>query len=206
MVNDPACPYPVFFFARGVSYCQESLYRVHIGVQSPVIIQYCKLCIPGITGKTLFLIPETEIIEFQGILQKFLRSRPSCQKGRCSCQDYKGMGITLFIWEDLVICCKACIPASVACIVKFSPEAFKPCIRQFLAARMAQEGADAVYMGHSGSDPCLPASILPGCSVISQIIGASSRRRKSVAEIQQILPDLLLKFSVFLCADLIFFL
>ena len=97
MVNDPAGPYPVFFFSCSVSYCQKSLYRVHIGVQSPVIVQHCKLCIPGIAGKSLFLIPETKIIEFQRVFQKFFRSRPSCQKGRCSCQDHKSVGITLLI-------------------------------------------------------------------------------------------------------------
>src|SRR5699024_1620832 len=115
------------------------------------------------------------------------------------------MGVTLFIWKDLVLCCKACIPASVFGIVKFFTKTFQPCIRQLLAARVSQKSADTIYMGHPGSDPGLTVSFLPRGSVISQIIGTALGRRKSVSEVQKVFPDLLLKFFVFFCVNLIFF-
>ena len=68
MVNDPARSHSVFFLSGSISYRQKSLYCMHIGVQSPIVIQYREFCIPGITGKSFFLIPEPKIIELQGIL------------------------------------------------------------------------------------------------------------------------------------------
>ena len=115
------------------------------------------------------------------------------------------MGVALFIWKDLILCRKARIPSSVFGIVKFSTKTFQPRVRQFLAARVSQKGADTVYVGHPGSDPGLTVSFLPRGSVISQIIGTALGRRKSVSEFQKVLPDLLLKFSVFFCVNLIFF-
>ena len=67
-VNDTACSYAVFLIPCYICCCKKCFYCMHIGIQSSVIIQNRKFCIPGITGQSFFFIPETQVIKFQGIL------------------------------------------------------------------------------------------------------------------------------------------
>ena len=175
VVNDPAGTYTVFLILCYVCCCKKSLHSMHICIQTTVRIQLGKFCIPGIAGKSLSLIPETQVIKCQCILQKLLRSRSASKyTGRC-CQDYKRMCIALLGWYDLVIFGKTCIPASVFIIMKFPAKTFQCYICKCLASLMSYHGTNAVNVSHTACDPGLTVSVLPWSSIISQIIGASSR-------------------------------
>ena len=49
MINDPSGADPVCFLAGDICRSQKCLYRMHICIESAVIIQFRKFRIPGIT-------------------------------------------------------------------------------------------------------------------------------------------------------------
>ena len=174
MVDNSACAYTVFLLPCHIRSCQKRLNRVHIGIQSTVRIKHRKFCIPGIAGKSLFLIPEAQIIECKGIFQQLCCPFSASQHAGRSRQNYKGMGIALLGWNDLIVLSKASIPAAILVIVKLNPKSLQSCICQRLAAFMSQHGTNAVHMCHTACDPGLTVAVLPWSTVISKIIGASS--------------------------------
>ena len=205
MVNDTAGPHPVFLIACNVCCGQKSLHRMHIGVQTPVIIQNREPGIPGITGKSFLFVPEPQIIKRQRLVQKFLCSRPPGKQRRRRSENHKRMGIALLRGHNISVRRQTCIPSAVFRIMEFPPQSFQAGICQLTAARMTEKQPQAVHMYHTAGDPCLPVSVLPGRSIVSEIIRAPSRRRKLMSELQQILLSLLQETAVFLCINAILF-
>ena len=120
MVDNTACPCTVFSIAHCICDCQKSFHCMHICIYASVRIQLRKLCIPGIAGKTLFLIPETVIIYIQCVFQQFLCAISSRQDPGCSCQNHKCMRIALLRRNNFTTACKSCIPAAIYIVMKFS--------------------------------------------------------------------------------------
>ena len=203
LVDDPACSHTVFFFSRHVRHSEKCLHRVHVGVQAAVAVQDRKFRIPGINAQAFVLSPEAQVIEFKRLIQEFLRSGSSRKDARAGCQNYKGVRVALFCRKNLTILSQTCIPAAVILIVQFSPESLQCRVGQRFAAFMPQERSQTVYMRHTACNPSLPVSLRPGRTVVSKIIGAASRRRKTMAEAEEIFTDLFQKRTVFFGVNLI---
>ena len=189
-IHDPARSYTVFFVSCHICRSKKSFYRMHICIDAPIVIQYCKLGIPCITAQSFFFIPEAKIIKFQRFLQQFFRAFCTCQACRGSCEDNKCMCITLLIWYDLAIRSQSCEPSSVFPVFQFSADTANTCFHQLFASGMPKECTNAVYMCHTAGDPCFTVTVSPRCSIISKIVGASARRRKTMAKLKQVFPEL----------------
>lgn len=61
MLIDPACTYAIFLIPGHISCGKKRLNGMHICIQASIGIQLCKFCVPGITGKSFFLVPESQI-------------------------------------------------------------------------------------------------------------------------------------------------
>ena len=123
MVDDASCTHPVFLIPGDVRSRQEGFHRMHVGVQASVIIQHGKLRIPGVAGKPFLLVPETEIIQLQRVLQKLLCARPSRQNRRGCRQNHKRMGIALLVWQNAAVRSQTGIPAAVLFIMQLALQA-----------------------------------------------------------------------------------
>ena len=174
MVDDPACTYAIFLIPGHISCGKKRLNGMHICIQASIGIQLCKFCVPGITGKSFFLVPESQIIKCQGIFQKLCCPFSAGQHAGRSCQNYKCMGIALLGWNNFIVLCKTCIPTTILIIVKLASKPLQRCISQCLAAFMSKHGTNAVHMCHTACDPGFTVTVFPGSAVISKIIGASS--------------------------------
>ena len=61
-VNDPARTPAVSLIADRIRHGEKCLYRVHIGIESAVVVQLGKRCIPRITRQALGFVPEFCIV------------------------------------------------------------------------------------------------------------------------------------------------
>ena len=177
---------------------------MHIRVQSPIRIQLRKFCIPGICRESELLVPEVLVIYRRSLFKQLLRRGSSRKHSAGCCKNHKGMCIALLRSHGLPIRRHSRIPAIVFLIMQFSEKALQTCICKLFASRVSQKHSKAVHMYHTRSNPGLTIPILPRRTVISKPVGAALRRWKLMSECQEILPCLLQKCSVFLCADLIF--
>ena len=172
--NSPR-PFPVCIILKGICRSQKRFHCMHIGIHTPVVIHNGKFRIPDITGQTFFFIPEAKIIYGNRLIQQLLCPFPARQiSGGCRQYD-KSMGIALFCGKECIIRGKSRIPAAMLLIVQFSPKRFQCLIYKLFTACKSKESAQAVYMGHPACLISLPVFIFPGCPVIAQIIGTSTR-------------------------------
>ena len=204
-VDDPARADAVLLLLQDICRGEEGLHGVHVGVDTPVAVQDSEFRVPGVAGHPLFFIPEIPVINIQRFIQEFRSSGAAAEEGGGCGEDHKSVGIALFVGEDASVRPAAGVPAAVLYVTELACQALKGLVGQFFAARVSQETSKTVHMYHSAGDPGLPGAVLPGCSVISQIIGAAFRRRKTVAEAEKIPGVPAEEVLVFCCVQLILF-